>query len=284
MLSPRTSTRRSEAWYRASGAAQYGMSMERARQWLEEVEARQLPAGAGAKARRQFRERLHVADLMLARACTAGSEAAWEALWRRAQPRLRQAARALTHDAAGGEELADSLLSDLFGSGEGTSKLHGYSGLGSLEAWLCTLLAQAHVNRWRRARRQIPLEECGPLQALVVAPENEEETSGDERTCLEQALARVLRGVLAPVRLLLCLYFLDGRTMAEIALLLRVHESTVSRRLERALRQLRRSTRRELGRQGVRPAATDALLRSDPRWLRVDVRQALRAQEGPRGV
>ncbi|MGH9476440.1 MAG: RNA polymerase sigma factor [Terriglobales bacterium] len=268
-------------------AAQFGVSPVQARRWLHEVEARHLPAGASARARRQFRQRLHVDDLILARACAEGCEAAWEQLWRRAQPRLRAAAHALTHDCTRAHELADSLLGDLFAAGAANSKLRSYSGLGSLEAWLCTLLAQAHVNRWRQERKQVSLEECGTLQFLLVPPQfDEPAASSAERTCLELALAHVLARLLAPVRLLLCLYFLDGRTLAEIAVVVRVHESTVSRRLAHALVQLRRDTRRELRALGLRPTATEAVLRTDPRWLRLDVRHALRAQpqEGPHAL
>ncbi|MGH9485205.1 MAG: sigma-70 family RNA polymerase sigma factor, partial [Terriglobales bacterium] len=61
-----------------------------------------------------------------------------------------------------------------------------------------------------------------------------------------------------------------------------VHESTVSRRLDRLLHQLRRQIRRELATMGLRPAAADAALRTDPRWLQIDLQRSLHAPEGPR--
>ncbi|MGH9486180.1 MAG: sigma factor-like helix-turn-helix DNA-binding protein [Terriglobales bacterium] len=258
--------------------------------WTHEIEARHLPAGASLRDRRQFHRRLHLDDLILARACAQGQAQAWEEFWQSYQPRLRAAARRLTHDSARAQELADGLLGDLFGlAPDGTprpSRLLSYCGLGSLEAWLCTLMARSHFNQTRQQRRHIQLDDCEPLQRILLAPPVEPALRRAGRQCVETAVGRVLRDAAGPARLLLCLYFLDGRTLAEIAVLLRVHESTVSRRLDRVLLQLRRQTRRELRRLGLRPALAEAALRADPRWLNVDVRGALRAQtqEGPHGL
>ncbi|TAN24004.1 MAG: sigma-70 family RNA polymerase sigma factor [Acidobacteria bacterium] len=285
----RSSRGTSQDWYSASGAERFRIGPVQANAWIEQVEERHLPPRSSAAERQRFRKRLHLADLMLARTCALGEEAAWEELWRRCQPRLRAAARTLTHNAERADELADNLLTDLYapqeGDGRHRSKLFAYSGLGSLDAWLCTLLAQAHVNAWRRERRQVALEDCAGLQALLVAPHSGWPASSPAaRNAVDVALARVLRAAAAPARLLLCLYFLDSRTLAEIAAVLRVHESTVSRRLDRVLRQLRRQMRRELAGLGLRPAAAEAALHIDPRWLQIDVSRSLRAQpqEGPR--
>ncbi|MGH9393089.1 MAG: RNA polymerase sigma factor [Terriglobales bacterium] len=262
-------------WYEASGAARFGLSPAHARQIAEE--------SARAVAARGRTAELHLQELMLARACAQGSAEAWEEFWRHYQPRLRRAARALTHDAARAEELADGLLGDLFGmprrDGTRQSKLGAYMGLGSLEAWLSALLAQAHIERWRRERHHVSLEDCAPLlgSMATAAPELDQPALG---MALDGALGTALGGLEEAARLLLSLYFLDGQTLAAIALLLGVHESTVSRRLERTLTQLRRQTRRELGRGGLRPAAAEAAMRTDPHWLRLDVRTVLQRPHG----
>lgn len=271
-------------WYTSSQAERYGLSLPQAEAILREVEARYLPAPAGSRQRVQFRQHLHLEELMLARACAAGHDTAWEEFWRRYRARLRASARALTHDESRAAELADGLIGDLFGlttrDGARVSKLATFMGLGSLEAWCATLLAQSHINHWRQERRQVSLEECDPLRTLLVPPNQEAAAPAQLQRSLELALATILAGVAAPVRLLLSLYFLDGQTLAQIGALLQVHESTISRRLERALTSLRRQTRRELARQGLRPDATDAAMHLDPRWLRVDVRASLQAHPG----
>jgi RNA polymerase sigma-70 factor (ECF subfamily) len=283
----------SPEWYTASHAGRYGLALADAEKILLQVEARYLPAHAGAGERSQFRQKLRIEELMLARACALGHAAAWEEFWTRYHARLRQAARGLTREAARAEELADGLFGDLYGlntrEGARISKLDSYMGLGSLEGWLCALLAQAHVNHWRRERRQVSLEACDQLHRLVTQPDQEVKAAAAvARGMVEPALAQALARASAAARLLLCLYFLDGRNLAQIGALLNVHESTVSRRLDRAIADLRRQTRRELVRQGVRPAAAGEAMQVDPRWLRLDVRRSLAVaampKESPHGV
>lgn len=262
---------------------------------VAEVEAKYLPADASRQQKEQFRERLHLDDLLLARACARGDDAAWNEFCRKYQPGLRASARAMTHDAVRGEELADGLLGDLFGlrtrGGERYSKLSAYMGLGSLEGWLRALLAQAHVDEWRQRRRWTGLDESEPLQTLVTFPHPAPATfelSAEEgsaasglRQKLEAAIESVLRSLDSAGRLLLNLYFLDGQTLAQIAILLGVHESTISRRLERQIASLRKQVRRELARQGLRPDATEAAMQLKPEWLNVDVRKNLAALGNP---
>jgi RNA polymerase sigma-70 factor (ECF subfamily) len=52
-------------------------------------------------------------------------------------------------------------------------------------------------------------------------------------------------------RFLLAAYFCDEWTLAEIARRLGVHESTVSRRMDRVLRELRRTITANLSKQGI---------------------------------
>lgn len=280
----------------AFAATAWDISPQQTEAWLQEIESRHLPEGASRRERQRFRRQLHLDDLMLARACALGRESAWEQLWATYQPRLRTAALRLTHHADGARDLADNLLGDLFGLRSGgqasASKLLSYHGLGSLEAWLCTLLAQAHVNQWRRQRHQVPLdvelEQSGRIRALLVAPNQEAAAAEADCRPLEAALTAALASLKPEMRLLLSLYFLDGHTLREIALLQRVHESTISRRLQSQLRRLRREVSRQLERLGLRPAAREAVLRSaagmEPGWLHLDVRASLRATRAPRSA
>jgi len=273
-------TTKPPAWYAASQAQRYGIGAADATAILAQVETQYLGPKPGAAARARFRAKLHLEELVLARACARGHEAAWEEFWRRYRSRMRGAARSLTHDAVSAEDLADGLFAELFGlrerNGERISKLNSYTGIGSLDGWLCALLAQAHVDQWRRQRRLVALDESERLLNALAAPQvSGADAMPAQRRQVEIALESVLRGADGPSRLLLSLYFLDGQTLAQIGILLRVHESTVSRRLERVLSQLRRHTRRELGRQGLPARVRDEVMRLDPLWLQVDVRTLL---------
>lgn len=77
------------------------------------------------------------------------------------------------------------------------------------------------------------------------------------------------------MRFLLASYFFDNRTLAEIALTLGVHESTVSRRLNRTLRGLRNGITRSLRKQGVTKPQIEELLQTDIRGVSFDVRRHL---------
>ena len=69
----------------------------------------------------------------------------------------------ITRDAAHAAELADSLFADLYGvntrDGIRRSKLVFYTGRGSLEGWLRTVMAQEFINRYRKQKRTVSLEE-----------------------------------------------------------------------------------------------------------------------------
>jgi RNA polymerase sigma-70 factor (ECF subfamily) len=57
-------------------------------------------------------------------------------------------------------------------------------------------------------------------------------------------------------RLVLASYFLDDRTLTEIGRVLRVHESTISRRLEKLLKNLRKQVVAGLMARGMKRAQT----------------------------
>ena len=140
-----------------------------------------LAAGLAAEAnpaqQSAFFGTLRMADLVLARACAAGNERAWErfiALYR--QPLLR-AGMAITGNETLGRELADGLYAQLYGltvrEGERRCPLDSYSGRGSLIGWLRTTLAQRHVDHHRRTHREEPLEESGDYPATFPGPNAE---------------------------------------------------------------------------------------------------------------
>ena len=112
---------------------------------------------------RSFYTSLRIEDLALARACAAGNERAWERFLIRYREKLYDIAGYITKESSSARELADTLYADLYGmsarDGQRVSKLASYTGRGSLEGWLRTVLAQEHVNRYRKQRRLVSLDE-----------------------------------------------------------------------------------------------------------------------------
>src|SRR5258707_5476259 len=122
-----------------------------------------LPALANESEARAFFLTLRLEELALARACAAGHEFAWELFLTRFREKLYQAALRIAREDSAARELADTLYADLYGTnlrdGQRVSKLASYTGRGSLEGWLRTVLSQEFVNRYRRTKRLVSLDE-----------------------------------------------------------------------------------------------------------------------------
>jgi RNA polymerase sigma-70 factor (ECF subfamily) len=258
--------------YEESGGSSFGLSLAEFAAVLIEVSDRYVP-GADDWELASFHRSLRVADLALARACAAGREAAWDYFVIRYRAKLYEAGAAIARDESVGSELADSLYTDLFGTrqtdgGQRISKLASYTGRGSLDGWLRTVLAQEYVNRYRAERRTAPFDES----VQPAAPANDG-IPVDPR--LEQATAEAIAELPAEDRLTLAAYYLDGRTLAEIARMMYVHESTISRRLDRVTSALRKRILHGLRHRGMSRRAAEEALDTDVRDLAVDVRASL---------
>jgi RNA polymerase sigma-70 factor (ECF subfamily) len=256
---------------------------------LLSIGAKYLPPQAPAGEATTFFQSLRVEELALARGCAAGNERAWEVFLTRYREKLFEMALGVAREAATARELADSLYADLYGvnsRGERVSKLSSYTGRGSLEGWLRTVLAQEFVNRYRKQRRTTSLdEEIEEGRQFAAAPNgataSPEASNPDAR--LTHAVDAVLAELSAEDRYVLASYYLDGRTLADVARSLRVHESTISRRVDKLARGLRKQVLSELGRRGMTRRQAEEALDTDVRDLRVDLRARL-AQESPAGT
>jgi len=213
----------------------------------------------------------------LARACAFGNEHAWETFLLRYREKLYDTALHIARETSAARELADSLYGDLYGTttrdGKRTSKLASYTGRGSLEGWLRTVLAQEYVNRYRRERRLVSLDEESEDGTQFAAAELEPCTAVDPR--VESATDEALAGLSSEERFILASYYLDGHTLAEIARILGVHESTISRKLEKVGKSLRKHILAGLGRRGMSRRQAEEALEVDVRDLRVDIRERL---------
>jgi RNA polymerase sigma-70 factor (ECF subfamily) len=277
--------------YRQVNAGRFGISAERFLGILAEVIAKATAANAKAALAGDFTHAgaseaealeilglLRVEELVLARACAAGNAVAWDEFLNRYRAKLYEAALSIAHDEASARELADGLYAELYGlpsaSGMRTSKLASYMGRGSLEGWLRTVLVQAYVDRYRAQKRTVSLEEQMEAGASFAASSAAAAPALDAR--LEKATALALATLTAEEKFLLAAYFLDGQTLAELGRQLRVHESTISRKLERITHGLRKGIRRQLLAQGMSPAQADECLQqTDVRDLGIDVKESL---------
>jgi RNA polymerase sigma-70 factor, ECF subfamily len=193
---------------------------------------------------------LHASDLALACACSAGNNAAWEHFVASYRSQLQGAACAIAGESAA-RELADSLYGELFGlrKSEGVRRslfdyFHGRSKLGT---WLHAILAQRHVDEFRRTRKMDSLDDpesderdlgAGKLPSTSGSPDPERE---QYLAMMQAAVEKALEALEPRDRLRLAYYYVEELTLLEIGKLLGEHEATASRKIERARQEVRRS-------------------------------------------
>jgi RNA polymerase sigma-70 factor, ECF subfamily len=268
--------------YGESGAESYGIPPQNFQQIVAAVVIR-YTEDANEAERLEVVATLRVGELVLARACTAGNEHAWDVFLARFRASLYETAYRIAKDDATGRELADGLYAELYGipnrEGRRISKLDYYTGRGSLEGWLRTVLARQHIDRCRTHAKDVSLEEQIEAGVGFAASPPVEIAEMDDR--VTTAVAQTLAEVGNEEHFLLASYYLDQRTLANIGRQLGVHESTISRKLEKLTGKLRKRLRKRLQTAGINPQrCEELLLEIDVRDLNVNVAENLR-QERP---
>src|SRR5262249_37050474 len=148
--------------FQKSAGHRYGLTEADFQRVLEQGAKKYLPA-ASSEQRLQFWRALKLEELALARACAAGHELAGQVFLACYREKLYDIGRGITKEESRARGLADSIYVDLYGTAERdgcrVSRLSSYMGRGSLEGWLRTVLAQEFVNRYRKQKRLVSLEE-----------------------------------------------------------------------------------------------------------------------------
>jgi RNA polymerase sigma-70 factor, ECF subfamily len=214
---------------------------------------------------------LRLPDLALAKTCAEGNERAWEHFVQLYGQQLTRAAIAISGNETVGRDLADAFYAELYGLSERDGRrrcpLDSYRGRGSLLGWLRTTLAQRYVDHYRKSFREQSLAD--DVEIASPAPDPALEISAISSGPLAQAIEQSLGSQPPEEQFLMAAYYLDERTLAQIASLLGVHEATISRRLRRATDAVRKEVLRNLQRSGMSRRAAEEALGTDPRDLDV---------------
>lgn len=241
-----------ETLYKDSGAPEWHLTLEEFRVALERSTRKALKRPEASVQRvEEYLRALHVRDLALALACAAGREPAWEEFVATYRGYLRAAAAAILRRAAESpavKEFADSLFAELYGVNEkkasDRSLFRYFHGRSPLKTWLRAVLAQRHIDSIRAARRHVDLDDQEvklarekPALAIPRQPPDPHRERYIElfRRSLLTAIAGLERIDLERLR---C-YYAEEQTLAAIGRKLGEHESSVSRNLDRARRELR---------------------------------------------
>jgi RNA polymerase sigma-70 factor (ECF subfamily) len=273
---------------KAATPADWQLTPERIQQTLERSVAHRFANAPPNDARtiQGYLDSLHAADLALACACSYGNAVAWDFFVAQYRPELYRAASAIAGEAAS-RELADSLYAELYGlrevAGQRKSLFDYFLGRSKLTTWLHAILAQRHVDAFRRARRTESLDDAdsgdrgNPAAPTQISSDPERERY---LAMLQGVLLAALGTLAARDRLRLAYYYVEGLTLAQIGKLVGEHEATVSRKLERTRREVRKQVEAALRRE---KKLSDAQLRLCYEYAReewpFDLTQALSARE-----
>jgi len=265
-----------------SGAHKYGLDYDEFEAILDQISCKYIPAATDQQKIRFWRE-LKLEELVLSRGCANGQEYAWEVFLTRYREKLYDIARGVTKEDSSARELADSIYGDLYGTserdGHRVSRLNFYMGRGSLEGWLRTVILQEFVNRYRKQKKLVSLDEQEEDGVQFSAANPAPTSPLDKR--LGDAVDEALSQLAADDRLVLASYYLDDRTLTEIGKVLGVHESTISRRLEKLLKVVRKQVLAGLVARGMNRSQAEEALESDVRYLQVDVTKKLQENRPP---
>ncbi|MGH9747971.1 MAG: RNA polymerase sigma factor [Candidatus Acidiferrales bacterium] len=282
-------------WQRAAPPAEWSITRQQFQRALERSASYRFPNSLpDERIVAGYLESLHLSDLALACACSAGDPAAWEFFVDRFRPELYRSARVILAKSpaadADARELADSLFADLYGLRESSdgfrrSLFEYFHGRSKLTTWLHALLAQRHVDQLRRGQKTQSLDDSvGDSGGIADTLESKNAPPDPERDAylamLQAALTRELAAIAPRDRLRLAYYYVEDLTLAEIGRLLGEHEATVSRKLERTRADLRHSVEATLREE---KKLSDAQLRACFEYARqqwpFDLSRALSARD-----
>jgi len=199
---------------------------------------------------------LHHEDLFLALSCSRGNHIAWEYFADDYLPILQRHAVQACRNLNESQDLAQEIIARMM---EDKGKLAGYNGRASLAGWLRIAVSHAAIDRFRRARRQVSLDELEEPQRAAAATDQGSEKTEERMDArwgpvLSQVLADEIRRLPPRDRLMLNLYYLQGVPLKVIGRRFDVHEATASRWLENLRNAIRKRIEKELRtRHGLRP-------------------------------
>ena len=213
----------------------------------------------------EFARSLHGGDLYLATACAQHSPGmmnsengstdpenaggAWQVLVTTYKEFICDLLRFFYSTSFEAQDLADSILADLFlPDRSGTSRIASYDGRSSLSAWLRVVVCNRAIN----ARRSSATVETAGIQTEIPdasALESIELTVLARRygAALSDSLKSACSRLTPRERLILLWRYEDGLQLGQIAPLLGLHQSNVTRQLERMQGELRQEVVSILG-------------------------------------
>lgn len=205
-----------------------------------------------------------VADLFLVHGCLEGHAAAHRALGKLLSDQLAHLSQFKLSEVEKSEVHQGVMATLLVAKDEQSPpKLEQYSGKGPLAGWLQMTLIRSVLDRLRREKRNVPMDD----EWLLGQPSDgvdldlhvlKQRYAGQ----FSAAFRRAIRKLSSRQRNLLRQHHLDGLTFDELAMMYRVHRSTAANWLTDAKHDLLMHTRDEISElTGLPRLAVDSLMR-----------------------
>jgi len=209
---------------------------------IQRIIAKHLGLDALPDAALMLCNRLHTDDLYLALACAQQNARAWEVFFSAYRAYIRGMARSALPAEAAAMDLADSLPGHLFlPDRAGQSRVASYDGQTSLATWLRVIIIHLAINHQaRKANGHEPLESVlGMADELSLQRIETALRASSFEPLIQAAIQTAGQGLSQRERLIMLWRYEDGLSGQEIAQLLEVHPSTITRELQRIYQKLR---------------------------------------------
>jgi RNA polymerase sigma-70 factor len=196
-----------------------------------------------------FVSTLHTDDLMLALACAKGINDAWQRFSDLYRKYVADLSRHLAGPGLDAQELGEAIWVDLFlPDRSGESRIASYDGRSSLSTWLRVVVSNRMINeRVRRSSWPTNLE--GIPEPVDPDALKDLETHLDlsrYKPMILWSFQRALQCLTPKERLIVLLRYEQTLQLGDIARLFSVHQSTITRQMDRAANRLRKEVIRLL--------------------------------------
>ena len=231
---------------------------------LTDISNHHLPSPTTPAAVVAFLTSLHTIDLYLAVACGQQSETAWLRFSRLYREYLRDVTRRVCSLRSLADEIADAAMGHVcLPDASGRSRIAAFDGRSSLGFWLAVIVKRLAI---RERQRQCNRAEGLTEHLDLVDRQSVERMEAHVRRAryqglIRDCLAEMASGLSERELLILRLRYQRGLKASEIAGLLEVHRSSVTRQLERTHARLKEAFLAGLAaQQPLSPAAVEECL------------------------
>jgi RNA polymerase sigma-70 factor len=219
-----------------------GVTIEEFLAHLQRIAARYLGSSKSDEAETVFIRSLHTNDLLLTLACAKGVDAGWRRFHTSYRKYLSDLSRHLLGGSPDLEELGETIWIDLFlPDRSGQSRIASYDGRSSLATWLRVVVSNRVINERQRRSLSTGAIDAIPEPVDPSALQNVEARLGQSRyqTMIFAAFKQALAGLNQREALIVLMRYDQGLQLGDIARLFGVHQSTITRQLERVVDRLR---------------------------------------------